>query len=703
MTIPPAIRRHLERRLANRQPMTDEQRRAMHARMRGTPRDQYSARRETEADKMRDTAAGRLLARDTSPRGKRLADAQAGALADLALSGWQTGLGAGALPRATVARLMPWIKTAGTAGAAAILEDIRKNNPTMSPGADKALALAEQALEYSAAISGIGAARGIGKKVLEKTGGKYITAALGKAGAKMDKLGRWIKSKIPAKALAVGGKAYNAYDKIAELTGVTIKDLAKVPGIPAKMAKVNTLVARRAAAVVRGDLAAVQRINKAIASIQSQVKSTLVSSGIITAGAAAKLTAEEMQIARLYPEAKAKLAAGEAFEYDAATPSGALELAGRIAVGTTGNALEKQFRTDTYPAQTAAYRAIRDLIDEAEAAGTIDADKAEKLREDAAERKPWNMAGKSLWTFAPALASYLSYQGNKLADEAERSTITTVSAIRDADTIETPEDPKGVRFASYNAPEIPHPEQAAGARSEAERNVKLAGEPLGQEATEALRKYLKEGQTVRIVADSNDRAAEVDKYGRPVRYVETLPTGLNWLLDTPVGKYVPAKDLGLELTRQGMGDDRYQSLSGTKTDRSKEYTEARKEARDAGRGVWQPDIAADLGWVGKAKNYEDPDAALPAWTKAVGPAGLGLMATGNAGVFSAMGQSAGGAAAKAYNALLAVSGAAQQQAESKVNKPLMILPPRGLPRTATTPKSKAAEERAKRMKLRQDA
>lgn len=700
--MPPAIRRHLERRLANRQPMTDEQRRAMFAkRGGGSTRTAPAPPAEPPITTWYEAAAKYNHGRPFTPGQEKAVTNYLSTLALLAPI-------AGPISRAKA--IAPWIRSAlksaglsiGTGQAAAGIERFREAHPTISPGADKALALAEQALEYSAAISGIGAARGIGKKVLEKTGGKYITDALGKAGAKMDKLGRWIKSKIPAKALAIGGKAYTAYDKVAELTGVTIKDLAKVPGIPAKMAKVDTLVARRAAAVVRGDLAAVQRINKAIASIQSQVKSTLVSSGIITAGAAAKLTAEEMQIARLYPEAKAKLAAGEAFEYDAATPSGALELAGRIAVGTTGNALEKQFRTDTYPAQTAAYRAIRDLIDEAEAAGTIDADKAEKLREDAAERKPWNMAGKSLWTFAPALASYLSYQGNKLADEAERSTITTVSAIRDADTIETPEDPKGVRFASYNAPEIPHPEQAAGARSEAERNVKLAGEPLGQEATEALRKYLKEGQTVRIVADSNDRAAEVDKYGRPVRYVETLPTGLNWLLDTPVGKYVPAKDLGLELTRQGMGDDRYQSLAG-RTDRAKEYTEARKEAREAGRGVWQPDIAEDLGWVGTAKDYEDPDADLPAWTKAVGPAGMGLMATGNAGVFQAMGQSAGGAAAKAYNALLAVGGAAQQQAESKVNKPLMILPPRGLPRTATSPKSKAAEERAKRMKLRQDA
>lgn len=696
----PAIRRHKERRLANRQPMTDEQRRAMFAKRgtRGPAGDRYRAQLSTNYNAAK--------ARGLSPE---LAEAEA----YLRTAGiYGTALG-GSLGQQLIRALTPWIRAAVPGAAAGLVEQYRNDNPTLSPGADKALALTEQALEYGSAISGIGAARNTGKKILEKTGGKYVTGALAKGGAAMERLGRYIRSKLPAKALAVGGKAYTAYDKVSQLTGVTIKDLAKVPGIPAKMARIDTLVARSAAAAARGDIAAVQRINKAIAIIQSQVKSTLVSSGIITAGAAAKLTAEEMQIARLYPEAKSKLAAGEAFEYDAATPSGALELAGRIAVGTTGNALEKQFRTDTYPAQTAAYRAIRDLIDEAEASGTIDADKAAKLREDAAERKPRNMAGRSLWTFAPAIASYLSYQGNKLADEAERSTITTVSAIRDGDTIETPEYKRGVRFANINTPEVPHPEQADDKKLSAhERNVKLYGEPLGHEATAALRKYLTEGQRVRLVADSKwsddmpiggpVTPEQIDPHGRPVRYIEAVPKGLGWLLDTPLGKYIPAKDINLALTREGMGDNSYQSIS-RKTDRDKEYTEARKEARDAGRGVWQPDIAKNLDWVGTAKDYEDPDAALPAWTKAVGPAGLGLMATGNAGVFSAMGQSAGGAAAKAYNALIALGGAAQQQAESKVNKPLMILPPRGLPRTATSPKSKAAEERAKRMKLRQDA
>jgi len=180
---------------------------------------------------------------------------------------------------------------------------------------------------------------------------------------------------------------------------------------------------------------------------------------------------------------------------------------------------------------------------------------------------------------------------------------------------------------------------------------------------------------VRVVSDSNPKAGGLDKHGRKLGVVETLPIPFDQLLRIPyLGKVIPAVDVNKKLIKEGLVDIHYRDLSG-RTDRAEAYDQARAVARARGEGIWSAEARKALPWVGTEKTSAErraeafrrstgrtlPEEQVGPWTQALG---LGLMTTGNAGVFGAMPKSGSGLA-QTYNAVLAALGAVQYNEQAR--------------------------------------
>jgi len=219
-----------------------------------------------------------------------------------------------------------------------------------------------------------------------------------------------------------------------------------------------------------------------------------------------------------------------------------------------------------------------------------------------------------------------------------------------------------VRMSDMNAPEVPHAQS-----NDPNHPERRTGEYLGAEAQRRINELVKENQYVRLVEDSNPMAGGFDKYGRAVRTVETLPKPFDQLLRVPyLGKVIPARDVNKTLIREGLADIHYRELSG-RGDRQEAFDKARAKAQAEKIGIWSEEGRAALPWVGKEKTVQERREAnyqrqtgqslpYPQWANVSEKAGLGLMTTGNSGVFGMMPQSGTGAA-QAWNAALAVLGA----------------------------------------------
>ena len=281
------------------------------------------------------------------------------------------------------------------------------------------------------------------------------------------------------------------------------------------------------------------------------------------------------------------------------------------------------------------------------------------------------MAGKGLWQVAPAAAAFVNWKAGDALAAAKRSTIDVrpAGSYADADTLNVGSGT--IRMSDMNAPEVAH---GAGA-NQIERRT---GEYLGEEAAARIRQLVREGQYVRLVEDSNPKAGGTDKYGRQVRTVETLPKPFDQLLRVPyLGKVIPARDVNKTLIREGLADIHYRELSG-RTDRAEAYDAAREAARAEGRGIWSQEAQRAYEdyakanpsfkpWVGTEKTVAErqsaeylkktgrarPDAE---WADLASAGGLGLMATGNSGLFGMLPKS-GAIAAQTWNAALAALGA----------------------------------------------
>ena len=414
-------------------------------------------------------------------------------------------------------------------------------------------------------------------------------------------------------------KVYGGYTKVADYTGASISDV---------MSTQNTT--------------------------ETNIKRALV-----IAGFAAKETQEEMQIQGIQRDMESQWAQGEDYVFDPADPRGPLGSAVAFAAGTLGNPIEKQFRygQDSYATQVAAYRARYDAIGKAEASGEMSPGEAESERQKLAEDKPQNMAGKGAWTFAPASAAFLSWQAGNVKDYFNHEVeVGRVDKVLDGDTIEVAG--KKIRMLGVDTPESVHPNKPV--------------EYLGPEASHFQKENLT-GKTVRLVASPG---VDTDKYGRTLRYVETLPGPLGAAFNIPgVGKWIPGTDENKRLIDEGYGQPRYLELSGGH-ERQIEYDKATARAKAKGIGVHSPEGQEKLDY--HYQTYDEthgrtnapPDSALQT------ALGLGLMATGQSGAFKAMGPS-GNVAAQTWNALLAGLGTAEynQKARQKT-QPVRYKPPK---------------------------
>ena len=573
------------------------------------------------------------------------------------------------------------------------------------------------------------------------SGSKTLTAAealalpFNKLGSWMGSLGKAIGSKVPGPIQKPLDGLYKAYSNVADFTGSSLADVLSVGKnrtslrLADEMRTQAALIETRAGVLSSADKThALDLLDRAhqLARSHSSNASTLYQQAAdlyrqsVAGAASSKLTADSMRrfadtmsadarmgllkaatvgagfvakegydewkISGMQEEAAQAFRDGRDWGIDPAQPRSGLETAVAIAAGTLGNPIEKQFRygQDSYQASVAAYRAKYDAIQEAARRDGWSAEKTEAALTKLAAEKPRNMAGKAAWTFAPASAAFLAWKGGEYADRVKATgPAGTVTKVRDADTIEINDDPTGIRWLGINAPEIAH-----GAGKPAEY---MGPEGATWQTEELL------GRTVRLVYthDKGGPLVKQDIHGRDLAYVETLPRPFDKLLAIPgLGKLIPAQDQNLKTIEAGMAlpKQTHERLQGGKHDRRYDYDEAAARAIAARVGL--NDRAGNTNGLpavpeyvpfaerkrrdAEKQGYAIPDAPPSTWTTA---AGLGLMTTGQSGVFKYMGK-AGNIAAQAWNALLAVGGARDYNRQAKQNP---------VPRKTRTPKGVKSE------------
>ena len=398
----------------------------------------------------------------------------------------------------------------------------------------------------------------------------------------------------------------------------------------------------------------------------------LIKAGLVTAGYATREIWEESKIADNEKKFRDQWHSGHDATPDVPEPRDALKTAAVAAVGTRGNALEKQFRFDTYETREAAYRAHYDEIKEAAKRGDITPAQEQRYLKKIREFMPDDQQGRAVWTFAPALTSFITWKAGELKDTMDRTTPYKVVDVLDADTVRVTRGGKtnDVRLLDFNSPEIPHPGMQGLTKDAERKKIFRDGEYLGQESTDRLREILKPGQYVNVVKDSHPKASGKDVHGtRELGYIDKPPTGLGWAVNIPkLGALVPGTDIGKKLLTEGYGDVRYRELSGP-VDRGLEYDAARKTAKESGKNVWSPEGQKALPWVGKTKEFSDPTTNMPPAVRALQKAmligGDTLMVAGNTGLLSEMGPG-GKVVAEGVNAALAVGGALEYNYKAQV-------------------------------------
>lgn len=344
--------------------------------------------------------------------------------------------------------------------------------------------------------------------------------------------------------------------------------------------------------------------------------------------------------------------------------------------GVHGNMAEKpisRYGSVDHIASSAAWRAKHDMITDALKDGVIDQATATKSYKALQDEEPFVMAGKAPWLTAPASAAAIVWKVGDQIAKAGRSTTDRrqIGSYIDGDTL-TGDSGRTNRLLDINAPEVAH--EHSNDPNHPERRT---GEYLGPESAALADKLIKEGQYFRRVEDSNPEAGGTT-YGRDVRSIETLPRPFDKLLAIPgLGDYIPAQDFATRMIRAGMGDIDYRELTKYKGDNLRKHDEARLAAQADQIGIWSKpaqDAYAEYArtnanfkpWVGtedtmydrkvkreKKKGFDIPKEPASDWGTW---AGLGLMTSGQSGLFGAMGEGPGSAAAWGWNAGVAIAG-----------------------------------------------
>jgi endonuclease YncB( thermonuclease family) len=409
-----------------------------------------------------------------------------------------------------------------------------------------------------------------------------------------------------------------------------------------------------------------------------------VKAGLVVGGIIARDIYDQTQIRERADEIKDTLYRGDTVARNLSQGRDPLATAAAIAAGTLGNPVEKllRFGQSEYIDQRAIYLATRDMIDDAESIGYLTPEEAARYRRLASLRKPQNMAGKAAWQFAPAVAAFGNWKmGEQVQDKLLTPTkYVEVAKVLDGDTIE---DADGTRYRiqGYDTFET-------GKRKGA------VDEPFAREGEARLMSLVKPGQTVRVRSGTPEGAFMTDKYGRQLAYVETVPQAIAAL--PGVRRVWPGTDVASKLITEGLAQPRYEELNPAGHARQMRYNALAELAKDVQAGMWSPEGAKTVAeWPHKDlfvyKTFtERRDEAMrragiaPAESSRLLDAGmhigsLGLMTTGNAGLFKYLPRS-GNLAAQTWNAALAIGGGLQhnQRADNRP-PPKPISKPRYLP------------------------
>jgi endonuclease YncB( thermonuclease family) len=622
----------------------------------------------------------------------------------------------GAVGRALTTWKAPVLSGVGSAA----IGELRERHPTMDPRAEHYLALGQQVLGYTSAITGLAAAKRNAVSALDRlevtvasgsgsttlSGSDALAAPFKALGEKLTAMGRAVGEKMPDAIAKPLDWLYRAYTGVADFTGSSLRELADTPQAASKLRLAREMnrqakaISQTAGALSEAQKAAASdvlfkahqaslagdtglarglydegaglwyEIDRALGSsghaaaqlreqaerLSKGAKLSLLKGAYVAAGFGAKEGFDEYRIRSTQREMEQAFEEGRNYTLPAAQPRDALGTALATAAGTLGNPIEKQFRfgQDKYLASVAAYRAQYDAIGSAEQTGELSASEAQTEREKLARYKPKNMAGKAAWTFAPASAAFLAWKVKDAVETLKQpSRVERVARVLDGDTVLF-ESGRSVRMMGVDTPESVHPTKPT--------------EYLGPEASAELKKRLT-GKYVRVVASPGSGK---DKYGRDLGYFETLPGPFHRALAVPgLNKIIPAVDQNKKMIELGYGQPRYLELSGGHS-RQIEYDKATARAIARGVGVHSPKGREKLDyhytpWEQKQREQasrlgftipEDGGSSITT------PLGLGLMTTGQSGVFKHMGP-AGNVAAQSWNALLAVLGAREynQQAE----------------------------------------
>ncbi|MBP7831285.1 MAG: hypothetical protein KA248_15360 [Kiritimatiellae bacterium] len=399
----------------------------------------------------------------------------------------------------------------GALGTGQAVGYYRDQNPTMNPRTDHLLALVQDAANTVAALSGLKLARiGIGSL----PGMFRLGEALGAAGDKIKAAQAAVAGKTPGVIKTPLGWVARAYNAVAGFTGAEIKQFAEMPGALKKYQLSQGLTGR--AAELRSQAEKIARVAQSqhdwmkwkahevlgtshkgarafwpsaermyqegagkffaaeaglagsrrsaahlvkmagkvdakATRLKKDAIGSLARAAYVAAGATAVHTAEQGIKDNYRRDMERAFAQGQPFVLnpDADITDTPLKRAVMFATGTLGNPVEKQTRfyvggKYTKDLAERAYQEYQyDTIEAARKAGHITDKEADRLQVERAKQKPFNMAGKSLHSFTPAIAGFGKFAA---------STVSKAIRYRDASELKklySPSQAAGVGLMAY--------------------------------------------------------------------------------------------------------------------------------------------------------------------------------------------------------------------------------------------------------------
>ncbi len=316
---------------------------------------------------------------------------------------------------------------AGATATAYGISEFRDHNPTIDPRTDHYLALAQDTAAAIAALSGITAAK---RAIGSIPGMSRVGDWFGAQGDKVAAMQATVAARTPGAIKTPLNAAWKAYNAVAGFTGTEIREFSQIPkiGTTFRDAKALDEVARRyadsAARTMPGDPTRsrwladqADHFNAMAAAKRQEALGAAARAAYVAGGIAAVHTTEQAVKDQYRKEMDAAFAQGKPYILSpdsdiAATPT---MQAAMFAIGTLGNPVEKQTRDyiGGHWSKTLAERAYQeyqyDQIEAARRSFEITDPEADRLQVERAKDRPRNMAGKSVYSFTPALAGFAKF------------------------------------------------------------------------------------------------------------------------------------------------------------------------------------------------------------------------------------------------------------------------------------------------------